>query len=285
MKFFQLALTESNLIQLFKDGDYDAIISIILAKAPSVIAAIVMVIIGYIISKFIGKLVVKAMSAKGVDPSIHSFIKTVIMLLLNFIFILSALSTLGIDINSFVAALGAAGITAGLGLQASISQIASGVQILVNHPFKSGDYIDVGTASGKVQEIKIMYTVLITVDNKRVIIPNSYITSNNIINYNAEDRRRLDLVFSISYDADIEKARETIKKVIAENNLILTDPEPLIAVKEHAASSINLACLIWCSSNDYWNVFYYMQEAVKVAFDRNSISIPYGQLDIHVTKE
>ncbi len=285
MKFFQLALTESNLIQLFKSGDYDAIISKILEKAPSVIAAVAIIIIGYIISKLIGNLVVKAMSAKGVDPSIHSFIRTVITLLLNFIFVLSALSTLGIDVNSFVTALGAAGITAGLGLQSSVSQIASGVQILVNHPFKSGDYIDVGTVSGKVHEIKIMYTVLITTDNKRVIIPNSYITTNNIINYNAEDRRRLDLVFSISYDDDIEKAREVIKKVIAENNLILTDPEPLIAVKEHGASSVNLACLIWCSSNDYWNVFYYMQEAVKIAFDKNSISIPYGQLDVHITKE
>lgn len=285
MKIFHLALEESNLIQLFKSGDYDAILSGILEKAPSVIAAIVIVVAGFIVSKLIGNLVVKAMSAKGVDPSIHSFIRTVIMLILNFVFILSALSTVGIDVNSFITALGAAGITAGIGLQASISQIASGVQILVNHPFKSGDYIDVGTVSGKVHEIKIMYTVLITTDNKRVIIPNSYITSNNITNYNAEDRRRLDLVFSVSYDADIEKAREVIKQVIAENNLILTDPEPLIAVKEHAASSINLACLIWCSSNDYWDIYYYMQEAVKVAFDNNSISIPYGQLDIHITKE
>lgn len=285
MKFFQLALTESNLIQLFKSGDYDAIISKILEKAPSVIAAVAIIIIGYIISKLIGNLVVKAMSAKGVDPSIHSFIRTVITLLLNFIFVLSALSTLGIDVNSFVTALGAAGITAGLGLQSSVSQIASGVQILVNHPFKSGDYIDVGTVSGKVHEIKIMYTVLITTDNKRVIIPNSYITTNNIINYNAEDRRRLDLIFSVSYDTDIEKARETIKKVIAANKLILTEPEPLIAVKEHGANSINLACLIWCSSNDYWDIFYYMQESVKIAFDENSISIPYGQLDIHISKE
>ncbi len=285
MNNFQIALAEENLIELFKSGDYNAILSRILEKAPSIIAAIVIVVVGYIISKFIGNLVVKAMSAKGVDPSIHSFIRTVITLILNFVFILSALSTVGIDVNSFVTALGAAGITAGIGLQSSISQIASGVQILVNHPFKSGDYIDVGTVSGKVHEIKIMYTVLITVDNKRVIIPNSYITSNNIINYNAEDRRRLDLVFSVSYDADIEKAREVIKQVINKNNLILTDPEPIIAVKEHAASSINLACLIWCSSNEYWNVFYYMQEAVKVAFDDNCISIPYGQLDIHITKE
>ncbi len=285
MDFIQLKLTQQNLIQLIKDGDYDSIISLIIEKAPSFIAAIIIVIAGVVISRLIGKLVIKAMSAKGVDPSIHSFIKTVITLILNFIFILSALSTIGIDINSFVAALGAAGITAGIGLQSSISQIASGVQILVNHPFKSGDYIDVGTASGKVHEIKIMYTVLITIDNKRVIIPNSYITSNNIINYNAEERRRLDLLFSISYDSDFEKAKSVIRQVISENNRILTDPEPLVAVKEHGASSINIACLIWCSSNDYWDIYYYMQEAVKTAFDKNSIPIPYGQLDIHITKE
>lgn len=285
MKFFHLALAEQNLAELIKSGNYDAIISLIIKKAPSFIGAILIIIAGVIISRLIGKLVVKAMSVKGVDPSIHSFIRTVITLILNFVFILSALSTIGIDVNSFVTALGAAGITAGIGLQSSISQIASGVQILVNHPFKSGDYIDVGTVSGKVHEIKIMYTVLITIDNKRVIIPNSYITSNNIINYNAEDRRRLDLVFSISYDSDFEKAKKVIRQVIAENNLILTDPEPLIAIKEHAASSINLACLIWCSSNDYWDIYYYMQEAVKTAFDNNGIPIPYGQLDVHITKE
>ncbi len=280
MKYYPLALAK-----LVKDRDIEGIINLIIDKAPMIIAAVLIVVIGFIISNLIGKLVVKAMRAKGVDPSIHSFIKTVITLILKLVFILSALSTLGFDINSFVTALGAAGITAGLGLQSSISQLASGIQILVNHPFKSGDYIDVGTVSGKVHEIKMMYTVLITVDNKRVIIPNSYITTNNIINYNAEERRRLDLVFSISYDADIGKAKEVLKEVIKANNLILTDPEPLIAVKEHAASSVNIACLIWCNSNNYWDVFYYMQEAVKVSFDKNCISIPYGQLDIHITKE
>lgn len=285
MKFFSLPLAEQSIIELIKKQDYDGILSLIYQKAPSVIAAVLIVVVGFIVSNLIGKLVIKALRAKGVDPSIHSFIKTVITLILKFVFILSAFSTLGIDVNSFITALGAAGITAGIGLQSSISQIASGVQILANHPFKSGDYIDVGTVSGKVQEIKIMYTVLVTVDNKRVIIPNSYITSNNIINYNAEARRRLDLVFSISYDADITKAKEVIKEVVARNNLIFTDPEPLIAVKEHAASSVNLACLIWCSGDAYWDIFYYMQEAVKVAFDENNISIPYGQLDVHISKE
>lgn len=280
MKFYPL-----DLAQLIKEKDFDGMVALAISKAPLILAAAAILVIGFIISNLIGKLVVKGMQAKGVDPSIHSFIRTIVTLILKFVFILSAFSTLGIDVNSFVTALGAAGVTAGIGLQSSISQLASGVQILVNHPFKSGDYIDVGTVSGKVHEIKIMYTVLITADNKRVIIPNSYITSNNIINYNAEDRRRLDLVFSVSYEADIAKAKQVILEVIQKNNLIFTDPEPIIAVKEHAASSVNLACLVWCPADDYWNVFYYMQEAVKLSFDENNISIPYGQLDIHITKE
>lgn len=280
MKFYPL-----DLAQLIQEKNFDGIVALVISKAPLILAAALIIIIGFIISNLIGKLVVKGMQAKGVDPSIHSFIRTIITLILKFVFVISALSTLGIDVNSFVTALGAAGVTAGIGLQSSISQFASGVQILANHPFKSGDYIDVGTVSGKVHEIKIMYTVLITADNKRVIIPNSYITSNNIINYNAEDRRRLDLIFSISYDADITKAKQVIFDVVKKNNLIFTDPEPVIAVKEHAASSVNIACLIWCPADDYWNVFYYMQEEIKLAFDENKIAIPYGQLDVHITKE
>lgn len=280
MKFYPL-----DLAQFIKEGDIDGIYALVISKIPQIAAAAAIIVVGFIASNLIGKLVVKGMQAKGVDPSIHSFIRTIVTLILKFVFVLSAFSTLGIDVNSFVTALGAAGVTAGIGLQSSISQFASGIQILVNHPFKSGDYIDVGNVSGKVHEIKIMYTVLITVDNKRVIIPNSYITSNNIINYNAEDRRRLDLVFSVSYDADIARTKQVIRKVIEKNNLILTDPEPIIAVKEHAASSVNIACLIWCPADEYWNVFYYMQEEIKLAFDENGISIPYGQLDVHITKE
>ncbi len=285
MNLFYLNTSESTILELIKSRDFDGIINRIIAKMPQFIAAVVIIIAGIIISKLIGKLVVKAMSAKGVDPSVHSFIKTIIMFVVSLIFVLSALSTLNIDVNSFVTALGAAGVTAGIGLQASISQFASGIQILFNHPFKSGDFVDVGSVSGKVQEIKMMYTVLITPDNKRVIIPNSTITASNIINYNAENKRRIDLVYSISYDADIIKAKEVILDVVKKNELILPDPQPVIAVKEHSASSVNLACLVWCSGDNYWDAFYSMQEKVKLAFDENGISIPYGQLDIHVIKE
>lgn len=247
-----------DLAQLIKERDFDGVVALIISKAPVFITAVAIIIIGFVISNFIGKLVVKGLRAKGVDSSIHSFIRTSVTLILKLVFILSALSTLSIDVNSFITALGAAGITAGIGLQSSISQLASGIQILVNHPFKAGDYVDLGSICGTVQEIKMMYTVLITADNKRVIIPNSTITASNIINYNAEDRRRLDLQFSVSYNTDINEARRAILEVIEGNNLIFADPAPVVAVKEHGASAIIFNCLIWCSSDEYWNIFYYM---------------------------
>ena len=280
MKFYPLDLAE-----LIKERDIEGIIALTISKLPLLISAAIIIAVGFAVANLIGKILIKALCAKGIDPSIHSFIRTIVTLILKFAVILSALSTLNIDVNSFLTALGAAGITAGIGLQSSISQLASGIQILVNHPFKSGDFIDIGSVSGKVHEIKMMYTELITLDNKRVIIPNSTITSSNIINYNSESRRRLDLVFSISYDADISKAKEVLLETVKANKLILTDPAPIIAVKEHAASSINLACLIWCSSDDYWDAYYSMQESVKLAFDSNGIPIPFNQLDVHIVKD
>lgn len=270
---------------LIRERDYDGIWALFLSKLPTFVAAAAIIVVGFWLANLIGKLAVRAMRAKGVDQSVHGFIKTILTLLLKFVAVLSALSTLGININSLIAAVGAAGVTAGLGLQGSVSQFASGITILINKPFKSGDYIELENINGKVLEIKLMYTVLVTLDNKRVIVPNSHITSGNLINYNAENRRRLDLVFSVSYNADLAQAKSVLADVVAENERILKEPAPIIAVKEHASSSINIACLIWCDSGDYWDVYYYMQEQVKLAFDRERVEIPFEQLDIHISKE
>lgn len=280
MQFLPLTLET-----LIKERDFDGIWALFLSKLPTIVAALAILVIGFWVANLIGKLTIRALRAKGVDQSIHSFIKTILVMLLKFVVILSALSTLGININSLIAAVGAAGVTAGLGLQSSVSQFASGITILINKPFKSGDYIELENVNGKVLEIKLMYTVLITLDNKRVIVPNSHITSSNLINYNAEDRRRLDLVFSVSYSADIAQAKKVLLKVADGNELVLKEPAPIIAVKEHSSSAINIACLIWCNSNDYWDVFYYMQEQVKLAFDREHVEIPFDQLDVHISKE
>ena len=285
MNFYALDSNGETFFELLKNKDYERIIGELIDKIPTILTAIIIIIIGFIFSKIIGKLLVKVMETKGVDSSVHSFIKTMVMFFVNLIFVLSAFSALKIDVSSFLTAIGAAGITAGLGFQSSISQFASGIQIIFNKPFKNGDYIDIGDVSGSVQEIKMMYTTLLTADNKRVIVPNSTITNSNIINYNAEKKRRIDFTFPLSYDADFAKAKEALLEVISKNDLILKTPEPLIAIKEHELRNVNIACLIWCDSNDYWDVYYYMQESVKAAFVKYNIPEPLDQLDVHIVKD
>ncbi|MBR4726965.1 MAG: mechanosensitive ion channel [Clostridia bacterium] len=280
MKVYPLDLAE-----LIRTRDWEGIYALIISKLPLIIAAAVILIVGFVIANLLGKLLVKALEAKGVDPSVHHFLRVGFQLILKFAVVLSALSALHINVNSLVAAVGAAGVAAGLGLQASISQIASGVQILLHRPFKSGDFIDIGDVSGNVQEIKMMYTTLITLDHRRVIVPNSHITNSNIINFTAEEYRRIDFDFNVSYDTPIEDVRRVLTTVTAVNPLIFEDPAPTVYVKEHGESAIRVVCMIWCRSTDYWPVYYYMQEEVKLAFDKNGITIPFSQLDLHIVKD
>ncbi len=250
-------------------------------KLPTIIIAIVIVLLGYFLSRVARKLVVKAMKARRVDPSVYNFIKRIVSVGINFIFILSAASMF-INVGSLVAAIGAAGVTAGLGLQATVAQFASGIQILLNHPFKTGDFVELNGVSGSVADIRFMNTVIITPDNKRIVIPNSHITTNHIINYSSENKRRVDLSFSISYSDNIEKAKAVIKEVALLNADILKDPLPEVYVKSHEASSINLTARVWCNVDKYWDVYFAMQEEVKIALDKNGICIPFNQLDVHI---
>lgn len=211
--------------------DLETFMSKLVDALPKLAGAVIIIALGFWVSSLIGKLLIKGLTRKGVDASIHSFLRSIVVWLLRFAVILSALSTLGFNLNSFIAALGAAGLTAGMGLQNSIAQFASGIQILVNKPFKSGDFVELENISGRVHEIKLMYTVFTTVDNKRVIVPNSHITSNNIINYNAEGRRRLDMTFSVSYSDDIALAKQVLHAQALKNELIYKNPEPEVVVK------------------------------------------------------
>ena len=187
-----------------------------------------------------------------------------------------------INIGSLIAAIGAAGVTAGLGLQATVAQFASGIQILMNRPFKTGDFVELNGVAGSVADIRFMHTVITTPDNKRITIPNSHITSNHIINYSAENVRRVDLNFSISYSDNIEKAKAVITETALTNLSILKDPAPVVYVQSHEASSINLTARVWCPVEKYWDVYFEMQENVKLALDKNGINIPFNQLDVHI---
>lgn len=251
---------------------------------PEIITAVIIIVIGFFFSKLCGKLLIKIMRKQNVDESVHHFLKSMLVVSMRIVFVLFALSSLGFDISSFAAALGAAGITAGLGLQGLISQFASGIEIMFNKPFRAGDFIELETVSGKVEEIHFMNTTLLTADNRRVVVPNSHITSNNLINYTAQKTRRIDLKFNISYNTDISLAKSVIEKAVKDSPYIIETPSPVIAVGKHGESSITIDSLVWCKSEDYWTAFYDMQERVKLEFDREGINIPFNQLDVHITQ-
>lgn len=256
------------------------------AAMPKLISFILVMVIGFWLAKLAGNLIVKILESKNVDKSMYRFVKRSTVIFLRIIVSVIALEQIGIHVNAFITALGAAGITAGLGLQNSISQLASGVQILFNKPFKSGDFVEIGTVKGKVREIRFMYTTLVTNDNKLVVVPNQTITTSTLVNYTARDKIRLDLTYTVSYDDDIEKVKKVLAKVVESEPLLLKDPNYTIGVSNHGSSGVDIACFVWCKSDDYWPAFFSMQEKVKTAFDKNGIHIPYDQLDVHmISKE
>ena len=270
-----------NFSTLWKEWD---LVNKFFDKLPTIIIAVVIIIIGIWLSKLIAKLATKAMKSQNVDPTVYKFISRMISAFVKLIFILTALSMF-IKITSILAAFSAVGVAVGLGLQDSVAQCASGIQILLNHPFKNGDFIEVGGLAGNISEIRFMNTIITTVDNKRIIIPNSDLTKNRIVNYSAEKERRVDLTFSIGYDDDITKAKSVILETATQNSAVLQDPAPAVYVNSHGASSVELTVRLWCLNADYWNVYFAMQESVKLAFDKNKINIPYEQLDVHIVEK
>lgn len=270
-----------NFSTLWKEWD---LVGKFFEKLPTLILAVGLVIIGIWLSRVAKNLSVKAMKARNVDPTVYQFISRVISAFIKLVFILSALSMF-IKITSVLAAFSAVGVAIGLGLQDSVAQIASGVQILLTHPFKNGDYVEIGGLSGSIVEIRFMNTILMTLDNKRIVIPNSDMTKNHIVNYSAEENRRVDLKFSIGYNDDITKAKAVVLETALAISAVLHDPAPTVVVSGHGASSIEISAMLWCKSADYWNVYFAMEEAVKLAFDKNNINIPYDQLDVHIVEK
>jgi len=244
--------------------------------------AIAIFVIGKIIARQISKLIQKAMQRAGSDPILVGFIGNVSYGLLLVAVVLAAIDSLGVNVTSLMAILGAAGLAIGLALKDSLSNFAAGVMIIIFRPFKIGDYITAGGTSGSVDEIGLFATMMHTPDNQRIIVPNSSIIGGNITNTSALPTRRVDLVFGIGYDDNIGQARDIIMSVIEADERILADPAPAIAVAELADSSVNLNVRPWVESADYWAVRADLIETIKVKFDEAGISIPYPQQDVHM---
>ncbi len=257
----------------------------LIAKGPSVLSAIIILIIGRMLAKWIAALIRKAMARAGVDETLIRFLNTVIYYILMVAVIMAAADQVGIKTTSFLAILGAASLAIGLALKDSLGNFAAGVMIILFRPFKVGDLISAGGETGSVQHIDIFSTVLSTADNQKVIIPNSAITAGTITNINAEETRRIDLIVGIGYDDDIRQAKATLDELLKADGRILTDPAPTIAVSELADSSVNLIVRPWVKTGDYWDVRLNLTEQIKLTFDERGISFPFPQQDVHMYQQ
>lgn len=252
------------------------------AYGLKLIFALLIFFIGKRLARLITNVFIKLFKKNNVDVELVGFFDSLIYWILFALVCIAALGQLGIQTASFIALIGAAGLAVGLALQGSLSNFAAGVLIIMLRPIRVGEFVEIAGEAGSVENIRIFTTELRTGDNKCVIIPNQRVLDSNIINYSSTGRRRIDMVFGIGYNDDIDHARNVILEIIHADKRILKDPEPLIAVSELAESSVNLVVRPWVNTPDYWAVKFELTELIKKRFDTEKISIPFPQQDINI---
>lgn len=251
----------------------------------SIVGAILILVVGRIVSGWVRKAVVKLLEKSNLEPTIVSFLSNIVYaLFITFVFLM-AISQLGVETTSFIAVIGAVGFAIGFALKDSLSHLAAGVLILVNKPFALGDFVEAGGTAGSILEIRLFATKLKTPDNKIVYVPNASIVGGNITNYTAEATRRVDMEFGIGYSDDIDKAKEIILKILSNDDRVLKDPAPQVVVGSLGDSSVNIKVRPWTKKEDYWGFYFDMTENVKKKFDEEGVSIPFPQRDVHLFQQ
>ena len=250
-----------------------------------VLYVVLLLAVCLIVMKLLMSVLNRALDRLNIEKGLHTFIKSVVKILLWFVTIIIVLGYVGIEVTSLIALLSVIGLAISLAIQGTLSNLAGGIQVLVSKPFKAGDYIETDSVSGTVSEIGLVYTKIKTYDNKMIMIPNGQISSAKITNYTAEERRRVDLKFNTSYDAPVELVKETIQSVIRSHPKALRDPAPFARVSAYQDSSIEYAVRVWCATEDYWTLYSDLLEQVKAAFDQNGIEMTYNHLNVHMIRE
>tara|TARA_B100000686_G_scaffold354489_1_gene465050 strand:+ start:7908 stop:8750 length:843 start_codon:yes stop_codon:yes gene_type:complete len=249
------------------------------------VTALVIFWVGRVIAKTAQNTLHRILQSQQVDKILETFVCNLAYWAIMIFVIIAAVHQIGVQTTSLVAMLGAAGLAVGLALQGSLSNFAAGVLIVVFRPYRVGDWIEAAGISGSVEQVQILTTILITADNKQIIVPNSQIMNSVITNYSAKKTRRIDMTIAVSYKDDLDKVRKTIEDLIKNESRILKDPNYLIAVSELADSSVNFMVRVWVKTQDYANVKFDMTEAVKKRFDQEGISFPFPQQDIHIYRQ
>ncbi|MBE6667858.1 MAG: mechanosensitive ion channel [Ruminococcaceae bacterium] len=257
---------------------------IISAGIRIVIAALIGFVTFWLIN-FIGKKIATKMENKGVDKTLTRTLIYISKLVAKSIIVVCLIGFLGIDTSAIVALIASLGLCIGLAVNGALSNVAGGVLIIVTRPFKVDDFIEAQGESGTVVEIRMTNTKIVTPDNKVVYVPNGSLANGNIVNYSANDTRRVDFEFAIGYASDVEKAKEVLKNVLEANEKVLKEKDIFVRLGEHSESGLKIKARAWVNSEDYWGVYFDILEAVKAEFDKNGIKIPYKQLDVHIKND
>ena len=250
-----------------------------------VLKTAVVVVIGFLCAKIAAGFLTKLLSKTNIDISLVRFLTRCAKIAIIVFTVIAALSLLGIPTTGLIAGVSAVAAAIALALQGSLSNIAGGIFILMTRPFVTGNLIDANGVLGTVKDIQLIHTIICTPDNKEVIIPNSVIVNSTITNLSNSETRRVDLVFSISYENDARLAEKIILETALSHTYTLTEPAPFVRVSAHSANSIDITCRIWVKADDYWTVYFDMLELVRDEFNKNGITIPYNQLDVHIDQQ
>lgn len=269
---------------LVKDG-LRALTEMTVSFVPKLLIAILILWVGMRLAKLLRKVIVRGLDRRNAEPSLKSFLGSLVDVLLKAMIIIMAMDVVGIKATSFIALLGAMGLAIGMAMQGTLQNFAGGVIILLMKPFKVGDYIECGNFKGYIQEIRIFHTVMRPFNGRTIVIPNSELSNKSLINHTKEDMIRLDVVASVAYGSDLQKVREVLMQVINDDPLVLHEPKPpVVAVSELGESSVDLSMWMWVKTDDYWTVWMRIRENVYNALRRNDISIPFPQVDVHLSQ-
>ncbi len=263
----------------------DGIVPVLSRYGLQIVGAILILIVGRIIAGIVGKVISRAMDRTKADPALKGFVVNLARIAVLAFAVIAALAKFGVQTASFVAVLGAAGFAIGFALQGSLGNFAAGVMILIFRPFRVGDVVEAAGHLGTVHSIGLFVTTINTPDNRRIIVPNGKLTSDVIVNINANELRRVDMIAGISYADDMSRAKKLIEDLLAKHPNILKDPAPTVAVSELADSAVNFVVRPWVHPDNYWTVWFEVTQGIKEAFDANGISIPFPQRDVHLFQE
>lgn len=267
------------------DSVMDSVISYIQANGPTLLYALITLVVGWWIIKFVVIGCSRSFEKKKLDKSLSHFLSAFISIVLKIALLISVVSMIGIQTTSFIAIFAAGGLAVGLALQGSLSNFAGGVLILLIRPFKVGDYIEAQGYTGTVEKIEIFNTTLVTLDYKVIILPNGDLANSAVVNHYVKERRRVDIVFGISYEDDVVKAQKIILDLLKKDKRVLKDPEPTARITALADSSVNITMKAWATPEDMWGVYFDMFEKVKQEFDKAGITIPYPQRELHLIEK